>query len=117
MLWVKSLQFNCSSKAKHDVSQGPAARITVRLEELVWGDGVAALGHGEFSGILSGGWGADNTAYACVWVLGATSCDAIDLWAEPGSNEERLSPVRYELSAMVPAGDVRFIRLCNCTTK
>ena len=55
MLWAKSLQFNCSSKAKHAVSQGPAARITVRLEELVWGDGVAALGHGEFSGILSGG--------------------------------------------------------------
>lgn len=56
-------------------------------------------------------------ASACAYVLcaGARNCDAMDLWAEPGSDEEILGPVTDELVALVPAGDVKFIRIGNCT--
>lgn len=40
----------------------------------------------------------------------------MDLWAESGSDEETIGPVTAELSAVVPPGDVKFIRLGNCTT-
>lgn len=52
---------------------------------------------------------------ACVLCVGAKNCDAMDLWAEPGSDEESLGPVTTQLSALVPAGDVKFIRIGNCT--
>ena len=68
-----------------------AATISFRLDELTWG-GVNALGEG------------------------AHDCDALDLWAVPGSAEEQLGPVSGEVSAEVPAGDVKFLRIGNCTS-
>ena len=55
-------------------------------------------------------------ACACVSAPGAKDCAAVDLWAESGSDEETIGPVTAELSAVVPPGDVKFIRLGNCTT-
>ena len=90
-VWWKPLPNNSAAVVLY--ASGGAATISFRLPELTWG-GVPALG------------------------AGAHSCAAVDLWATPGSDavaSAKLGPVSGGLSALVPAGDVLFVRLSGCS--